>query len=213
MDILMTLAVYSSPLSFTIIKRERQRRWKKEMVKIKRVKRWREMIIWEAEKEKDTKSEERLTMCFLAKGTVNCCSLHQWPFGEWIEIVSGWMVYCEMLASVVWSESCFDHLTRSDQVCIIEESNPLIVNDSLLIGFLQTPLYPTNSKQSLDRSVCVSLGRCLVSLASWFRLIFSFLCLSLSFILELCWNCECSFVWRASQFLHTHYLFLWYLKV
>lgn len=52
--------------------------------------------------------------------------------------------------------------------------NPLIGNDSLLIGFLQTRLSPTRIKQSQYRSVCVSLGCCLVSLASLFRLIFSF---------------------------------------
>ena len=117
------------------------------------------------------KSEERLTMRFLARGTVNCCSLHLWPFGEWIEMVSGWMVYCEMLLSVVWIESRFiwPELTRSALL-----KNPLIGNDSLLIGFLQTPLSPTNLKQSLYLSVCVSRKlSCLVSLIIQVNFLFS----------------------------------------
>lgn len=36
--------------------------------------------------------------------------------------------------------------------------NPLVGNDSLLIGFLQTPQSPTNLKQSQYWSVCISLG-------------------------------------------------------
>lgn len=36
--------------------------------------------------------------------------------------------------------------------------NPLVGNDSLLIGFLQTPKSPTNLKQPQYWSVCISLG-------------------------------------------------------
>lgn len=90
------------------------------------------------------------------------------------------------------------YLTSAYQVCNIEES----FQSANWIS--PDPTIPQQYK-AISISLCVSLGHCLVLLTSLFRLIFSFLSLNLCFclILELCWNDESSFVWRASQFLIT----------
>lgn len=64
--------------------------------------------------------------------------------------------------------------------------NPLVGNDSLLIGFLQTPQSPTNLKQSQYWSVCISLGlqyyRVSLIILVNFQFLFFTLYLSLFFI-------------------------------
>lgn len=69
------MAVSSPPLSFAITEREGEKEGKKEMEKIKRVKKD-EMNIWLGQKEKDEKRGKKLTMSSLSKSAANCCSLH-----------------------------------------------------------------------------------------------------------------------------------------
>lgn len=172
MAILMTQAVYSLPLSFLIQgERERNKMGKKN------VKGNDYLRVWESGGI-DCKKELRLTMHFSARGTLNCCSLHH----------SGHLE--NRLGRSQHERRVVRHQRWNLGADLFDQSwpelhyvdSPITGNDSVLIGFFQTP----------QSATCMSLGCPLVSSVSLFRLSFFIWSESISIVdfFDICESCH-----------------------
>lgn len=138
------------------------------MAEIKRVTRWREMIIWEHEKEEEKEWRE-VNHAFSCQGYCKLllfALVAIWRM-DWDGFRMDGLLWDVTSAGVNWEPV---YLTWSALL-----KNPLIGNDGLLIGFLQTPLSPTQFK-AISLPLCMCLSRtlsCLVSLITQVNFLFS----------------------------------------